>query len=123
MAGRRELTPFTALPVCLMPVVHWRGLTPPGRFLTKTAAVDRGGASFWKDVGDKAAQKRASKSLGERDMKRKRGEMDVSPSPSSKFPPTIVGSGRFKGHLILGQGIRADSFVVLLLLLLSMTCR
>ncbi|CAB9502801.1 expressed unknown protein [Seminavis robusta] len=51
-------------------VAYWRSLQPPGRFLAKTNRLDAWGHFVWKDVGDKAAQKRVSKNLGERDKKR-----------------------------------------------------
>jgi hypothetical protein len=46
-------------------VVMWRGLDPPGRFLTKTDA-DQGDDSLWHDVGDKKAREKASQCLRER---------------------------------------------------------
>ena len=46
-------------------VVMWRGLDPPGRFLTKTDA-NQGDDSLWHDVGDKKAREKASQCLRER---------------------------------------------------------
>lgn len=46
-------------------VVMWRGLDPPGRFLTKTDAA-QGDDSLWHDVGDKKAREKASQCLRER---------------------------------------------------------
>lgn len=45
-------------------VKMWRGLSPPGRFLTLTDPK-MGDASPWKDIGDKAAQKKTAKRLRE----------------------------------------------------------
>ena len=49
-------------------VNHWRGLTPPGRFLAKqtTTSSDGEAKKLWFEIGDEAAKKRASKSLGEK---------------------------------------------------------
>ncbi len=46
-------------------VTAWRGLDPPGRFLQKTNP-DLGDDSFWHDVGEKEARKKASQCLRER---------------------------------------------------------
>jgi hypothetical protein len=106
--GERSLTPlFAALLACCrsLPVTQWRGLSPPGRFLTKTVAIDEEGTSIWQDVGDKIAQKRASKNLGEREMIRKRGpsleETELNASPSKLRSTTTVGAGRIESYPIL----------------------
>lgn len=51
--------------VAMEVVVMWRGLDPPGRFLTKTDAT-QGDDSLWHDVGDKKAREKASQCLRER---------------------------------------------------------
>lgn len=52
-------------------VTHWRGLSPPGRFLAKRTTKSKSGEGettrkLWYEIGDEAAKKRASKSLGEK---------------------------------------------------------
>lgn len=51
--------------VALEVVQIWRGLDPPGRFLTKTH-TKLGDASPWHDVGDKKAREKASQCLREK---------------------------------------------------------
>ena len=50
-------------------VSHWRGLSPAGRFLAKRTTKSSDGEmtrKLWYEIGDEAAKKRASKSLGEK---------------------------------------------------------
>jgi hypothetical protein len=53
-------------------VAAWRNLDPPGRFLTRTDSSTSD--SFWCDVGDAHAVKRATKTLGERSQRERRAQ-------------------------------------------------
>lgn len=51
--------------VAMLVVQPWRALDPPGRFLAKSD-LSMGDDSYWHDVGDKEARKKASQCLRER---------------------------------------------------------
>lgn len=51
--------------VAILVVQMWRALNPPGRFLAKSDP-SMGDDSYWHDVGDKEAKKKASQCLRER---------------------------------------------------------
>jgi hypothetical protein len=63
-------------------VDNWRALDPPGRFLSKAKTGE-----MWEDIGDEAARRRTSKSLGERGKQSKsaaESSSDTSASTTSR---------------------------------------
>ncbi|CAB9506217.1 expressed unknown protein [Seminavis robusta] len=60
-------------------VKRWRNLDPPGRFLAKEDGTER-----WVDIGDEAARRRTSKSLGEKTKRSSPSAAATAPSSGKK---------------------------------------
>ena len=65
-------------------ILHWRNLSPPGRVMAKSKTQD----DVWEDIGDAAARRRASKSLGEKEKPSLLGH-DFSQYPHSMIASAL----------------------------------
>lgn len=66
--------------IAQMLVNQWRALDPPGRFMAKSPDNQ----DLWVDIGDMAARRRASKSLGERSKR------SIVADPAPPMPPLLL---------------------------------
>lgn len=73
--------------IAQMLVNQWRALDPPGRFMAKSPDNE----DLWVDIGDMAARRRASKSLGERSKR------SIVADPAPPMPPLVLKRKREEG--------------------------